>query len=245
MKQIRSILRHFLLSSTSLASLIKTIIITILSLGCGVGVVRFFKTTDTEWYVWVFIIAVVTAIFWIGFYTYLEDLILIKSSNRNMLQPPHQFVELSRRIFFENNQAIDVKFSKQSEHTFSDLIPASEFLCEIDTILSTSRQSNTKPSLFFTKGNAVESILYDQLWLEKDGKSLNFSEIPRFDTAIRILKGELITGKMVNTNGDTVSEKRIVVITIDYILNEIAQQYLADQTTLSNFISELCSTTKE
>lgn len=245
MKQIRSILRNFLLQSTPLASLIKTIIITVLSLGCGMGIVRFFKTTDAEWYVLVLSIAMVAAIFWTGLYYYLEDRILIRSSNRNTVNPPHQFVELSRRVFFENDQAIDVKFSKQSEHTFSDIIPVSEFLREINTILSKSRQSNTKPSLFFTKGNAAESILYDQLWLEKDDKSLNFSEIPRFDTAIHILKGELITGKMVNTDGDTVSQKRIVVITIDYILNEIAQQYLADQTDLSNFISDLCSTTKE
>ena len=245
MKDIRFILGNILLYKTSLASLIKTIVITVLSLSCGMGIVRFFKTTDAEWYAWVFMIATVTAIFWTGLYYYLEDRILIKYSNQNTVNPPHQFVELSRRIFFENNQAIDVKFSKQSEHTFSDIIPSSEFLREIDTILSKSRQSNTKPSLFFAKGNAVESILYDQLWLEKDGKSLNFSEIPRFDTAIHILKGELITGKMVNTNGDTVSQKRIVVITIDYILNEIAQQYLVDQTALSNFISDLCSTTKE
>lgn len=245
MKQIRLILRNFLLPSTSLVSLVKTIIITVLSLGCGMGIVRLFKTTDTEWYAWVFIITIVTAIFWTALYYYLEDWILIRSSNRNAVNPPHQFVELSRRVFFKNDQAIDVKFSKQSEHTFSDLIPASEFLREINTILSKSHQSNTKPSLFFTKGNAVESILYDQLWLEKDGKSLNFSEIPRFDTAIHILKGELITGKMINTNGNTVSQKRIVVITIDYILNEIAQQYLVDQTALSDFISDLCSTTKE
>ena len=152
---------------------------------------------------------------------------------------------MSRRVFFENNQAIDVKFSKQSEHTFSDLIPVSEFLREIDTILSKARQSNTKPSLFFTKGNAVESILYDQLQLEKDGKSLNLGEISHFITAIRILKGELIIGKMVNTKGDTVSQKRIVIITIDYILDEIAQEYLVDHASLSSFISNLCSTTKE
>lgn len=245
MKDIRFILGNVLLYKTSLTFLIKTITITVLSLGCGVGIVRFFKTTDAEWYAWVFIIAMVTAIFWTGLYYYLEDWILIRFSNQNTINSPDQFVELSQRVFFENDQAIDVKFNKHSEHTFSDLIPASEFLREIDTILSKSLQSNTKPSLFFIKGNAVESILYDQLWLEKDGKSLNFSEIPRFDTAIHILKGELITGKMVNTDGDTVSQKRIVVITIDYILNEIAQQYLVDQTALSDFISDLCSTTKE
>ena len=203
-----------------------------------------FDFSDAEWYTWVFMIAMITAIFWTAFYYYLEDWILIRSSNRNTVNPPHQFVELSRRIFFENDQSIDVKFSKQSEHTFSDIIPASEFLREIDTILSKSHQSNTKPALFFTKGVATESILYDQLQLEKDGKSLNISEIPHFITAIRILKGELIVGKMVNSKGDTVSQKRIVIITIDYILDETAQRYLVDHASLSSFISDLCPSTK-
>ena len=43
MKDIRFILGNVLLYKTSLASLIKTIVITVLSLSCGMGIVRFFR----------------------------------------------------------------------------------------------------------------------------------------------------------------------------------------------------------